>query len=86
MSDPSSEPELILYTTAGCHLCEQAEAILRNELFGFKLRLVDIADSEALATRYGLRIPVVRVGGSDAELGWPFNALALADFLDQNWD
>lgn len=86
MSGTGSEPELILYTTAGCHLCEQAEAVLRNELGGFNLQLVDIADSEELVARYGLRIPVLRVGGSDAELGWPFNAFTVADFLDQYCD
>ena len=43
-----------LYTTAGCHLCEQAEGILRNELTGFDLQLIDIAVSEELVSRYGL--------------------------------
>jgi hypothetical protein len=86
MSDVGSEPELILYTTAGCHLCEQAAVILRTELGGFNLQLVDIADSEALVTRYGARIPVLRISGSDAELGWPFDAFAVADFLDQYCD
>jgi len=86
MNAPVLKPEVILYTTAGCHLCEQAEAILRNELSGFNLRLVDIANSEALVIRYGLLIPVIRVGDSDAELGWPFDAFAVADFLDQYCD
>lgn len=83
MNDAGSEPELIMYTTVGCHLCEQAEAILRNEFGRFNLQLVDIAESEVLVTRYGLRIPVIKIGTADAELGWPFDAITVADFLDR---
>jgi glutaredoxin len=83
MSDCSALA-LTLYTTAGCHLCEQAEAILRNELCGITLQLVDIAESEELVACYGIRIPVVKIDGTDFELGWPFDALKAADFLEQN--
>ncbi len=79
---PGGVPELILYTTAGCHLCEQAEAILRTELGGFELNPVDIADSPKLVERYGVRIPVIRLSGCEAELGWPFTAIDVADYLD----
>ncbi len=84
MTSAGSEPKLLLYTTVGCHLCEQAEAILCNELSGFKLQLIDIAESETLVAHYGMRIPVIKIDNSDAELGWPFDALAVADFLDHH--
>jgi len=66
---------LILYSTSGCHLCEQAEALL--EQLGRELplawRVVDIANDEQLVKRYGIRIPVLRREADDSELGWPFD-------------
>ncbi len=65
---------LILYSTDGCHLCENAERLLRSmpELRRMTLDVVDIADDEALFARYGTTIPVLAASG--AELAWPFNA------------
>lgn len=68
---------VVLYTTAGCHLCEHAEAILDAE--GVAFSPVDIADDAALMQRYGVRIPVLVTAGR--ELGWPFDASALRRFL-----
>ena len=66
-------PEVILYTRAGCHLCEDAEAVLRRVMAeatrsgraAFELRPVDIdADPDPeLARRYGVRVPVVAIDG-----------------------
>jgi hypothetical protein len=81
-----SEPVLYFYTSAGCHLCEAAESLLR-QLFGdnfSKVRPVEISDSDELVERYGIRIPVVAYrteNGEWRELGWPFDAAKLADFL-----
>ncbi len=76
--------ELILYTSVGCHLCEEAERIIEQVLPGYPqltLTHVDIADDAELMDRYGVRIPVVAAGGR--ELGWPFDETALRRFLDQ---
>jgi glutaredoxin len=56
-----------LYTRTGCHLCEEAERVLRHEqpAVGFRLELVDIDHDPALASRYGARVPVVAVDGED---------------------
>ena len=56
-----------LYTRAGCHLCEEAERVLRQEqpAAGFRLELVDIDRDPELARRYGVRVPVVAVDGED---------------------
>jgi glutaredoxin len=56
-----------LYTRTGCHLCEEAERVLRQEqpAAGFGLELVDIDRDPALARRYGVRVPVVAVDGED---------------------
>ncbi|MGI9322776.1 MAG: glutaredoxin family protein [Pseudomonadales bacterium] len=73
-----------LYTTVGCHLCDQALAML-NGLAATDLPLdiecVDIADSAPLMADYGERIPVIRVEGRDDELGWPFGMDELKTFL-----
>jgi glutaredoxin len=47
-----------LYTRTGCHLCEEAERVLRQEqpAAGFGLELVDIDRDPALARRYGVRL------------------------------
>jgi len=75
---------LILYTSVGCHLCEQAAELLaaaRLDEAGWQLQSVEIADSEALVARYGIRIPVVQHAASGAELNWPFDAAELEQWL-----
>jgi thiol-disulfide isomerase/thioredoxin len=73
-SDQSGDVVLILYTTAGCHLCEQAAAMLEylQGMHEFSVEALDIASDEALVDQYGIRIPVVRRQGQDKEIGWPF--------------
>lgn len=77
---------LTLFTTAGCHLCDKALALLEPWISnhpsqqGITLALVDIAEDELLMARYGVRIPVV-ASPDGAELGWPFTAEELADWL-----
>ncbi len=54
-----------LYTREGCHLCEDAWAVLeqaRRE-HRFALEVVDVDSDASLAERYGLEIPVVEVNG-----------------------
>ena len=74
---------LYLYTTSGCHLCEQAEQLAHPilALLDYELEKVEIADSDELMDRYGIRIPVMRCEGSDQELGWPFDQDQLFAFL-----
>lgn len=73
-----------LYTTTGCHLCEAALALLqRAQAVGLDIRIceVEIADSECLMNRYGLRIPVVARDHHSDELGWPFDYDELLHYL-----
>ncbi len=86
--------ELLLYTTVGCHLCEQAEQLLApvlqylgsdiegNEPKRIVLRKVEIADDVGLIADYGVRIPVIRIDGTDRELGWPFDQAQAFEFLN----
>jgi hypothetical protein len=75
----TSERELLLYHTAGCHLCELALEIVAPlcARSGWRLRLLDIADDEVLYERYGVRIPVLRDPKRELELGWPFDEAAV---------
>ncbi|MDX1319409.1 MAG: glutaredoxin family protein [Oceanospirillum sp.] len=74
---------LNLYTTLGCHLCEQALAIVHPLVAekGIELKLVEISESEALVEQYGIRIPVIRLEGREEELGWPFDQAAAEEYL-----
>lgn len=57
--------EVVLYTRAGCHLCEEAEAVVLHVArhAGATVRLVDIDDDPVLVDRYTVRVPVVAVDG-----------------------
>ncbi|MEZ5491865.1 MAG: glutaredoxin family protein [Gammaproteobacteria bacterium] len=74
---------LIVYSTAGCHLCEQAEALLCQLALETPLdwQTVDIATDAELVERYGVRIPVLVWQGSTIELGWPFDLQQLRHFI-----
>jgi glutaredoxin len=58
-------PHVTLYTRAGCHLCEAAEAVLRAEQarHPFTLEAVDVDQDPELTRRYGVRVPVVALDG-----------------------
>lgn len=74
---------LILYGTTGCHLCDEAETLLRKaeKARALDWRYVDIALDAALVQRYGLRIPVL-VTADGRELGWPFSLLDVLALLE----
>lgn len=67
---------LILLGTRGCHLCDQAEALLVRAAAARRLdwRYRDIALDDALVSRYGESIPVLLLPDG-AELRWPFSLL-----------
>jgi glutaredoxin len=73
---------LVLLSTDHCTLCERAFELLASmpELRGVRLDVVDVADDEALLERYGERVPVLVAGGRT--LAWPFDAAAVAAWLD----
>ena len=74
---------LTIYSTAGCHLCEQAEKVLMDVAphltFTVEVEVIDIAESDELIDRYGHRIPVFIINGQ--QLAWPFDQQQLRDFL-----
>ena len=76
----SSKLCLRLYTTLGCHLCEQAENMISSQP-GIIVQRVEIADDTQLLARYGLRIPVLSRPDTGQELDWPFDAKAIISLI-----
>ena len=73
---------LILYSTVGCHLCEQALELISPSIQGqYQITEVDISDSDALVERYGTRIPVILREDTGSEIGWPFDLQQFIAFL-----
>ncbi|KLV03771.1 hypothetical protein ABT56_17510 [Photobacterium aquae] len=80
---------ITLYSTTGCHLCEQAYSLLVRAGVAENIKVVDIAFDDALFSRYGTTIPVLSLQSSNSEqhspeLGWPFDAELLASWLKDN--
>ncbi|MGR5149693.1 glutaredoxin family protein [Photobacterium alginatilyticum] len=77
---------ITLYSTQGCHLCEQAYSLLIDAGVQEHVQVVDIAFDDVLFSRYGVTIPVLSIQHPDSisELGWPFDAAELAVWLNNN--
>lgn len=71
-----------LYGTEFCHLCEEAEAVLRQ--VQIEAEYIDIAGEDSLLEKYGSRIPVLLRMDTGEELGWPFDAVAVTRLLGLN--
>lgn len=73
---------IILYTTAGCHLCDLAEELLQQTALNYPLTItpIEIADDDQLVEDYAIRIPVLRKQSGE-ELGWPFNLADIETFI-----
>jgi hypothetical protein len=76
--------KLFLFHTAGCHLCELAQAELNSvpESYNLNIELCDIAESEQWMQEYDVRIPVIKLEQSKNDLGWPFTATDVIRYLD----
>ncbi|MFY0991557.1 glutaredoxin family protein [Halomonas sp. C05BenzN] len=77
---------LRLYTTLGCHLCTQLEALLVTLCScEYRLERVEISEDDTLVERYGVRIPVL-VDEVGEELDRGFEAPRLAAWLaERGW-
>jgi glutaredoxin len=73
-------PRLVLYGRAGCHLCDDARAVL--ERVGEPFAEVDIETDDALLAAYLERIPVVAVDGEEV-FDFFVDEGALRDRLDR---
>jgi len=76
--------DVILYTTAGCHLCDLANELLVAIPSHYKIEIIptEIGDDDDLVERYGIRIPVVQFADG-SEMGWPFEQVDIETKLTQ---
>ncbi len=85
-------PDLVLYSRAGCHLCDEARELLqallderaRQGLTTPRLDEIDIESDPELERRFFTTIPVVELGDRRVELATSAAKLRrlLADVLD----
>ena len=64
----AGQREVTLYTRPGCHLCEEARAVMAPLLaeFGATLREVNIDEDAVLSERFGWDVPVIFIGARKA--------------------
>lgn len=63
-----------LYSSEGCHLCEQALALFQQVHALNTLTVVDIVEDDKLVELYGISIPVLERIDNEEKLFWPFTA------------
>lgn len=73
-----------LYGKPGCHLCEEARAVVSRvrEQRPFRLEEVDVSLDPVLYRRYGERIPVLALDGEEL-YEFHVDEAALRDRLDR---
>ncbi len=77
-------PQITLYGTSACHLCEDAEKIIRAALpkkFAHQLIVQDITEHDELYNQYQFTIPVLNIQPENIELHWPFTVNQVAELL-----
>ena len=85
----AARPTLTVYRSPACHLCDDAEVLLRDELAEraraglppVTVEHVDISTDPALEARFRRRIPVFAVGDVESEL--ITSARQLREFLER---
>ena len=73
-------PTVVLYSRQGCHLCDDAVAILHAH--GLQPTIVDIDRDAALRAQYNECVPVVTIDGKERFRGH-VNAVLLKRLLDK---
>ena len=58
-------PRLTLYERDGCHLCDEARALVDQLIGPDAYRRVNVDTDDDLVIRYGFRLPVIALDGVD---------------------
>ena len=78
-----------LYSSIGCHLCEQAIDIISSVIDMKSIKVVDIVEDKVsgkdLVALYGLHIPVLTRLADNSELFWPFDTPQIIEFT-KSWN
>ena len=70
---------LLLFGTQGCHLCEQAQALLSQ--LAIPVEIIDIANETQWQTEFAVLIPVLFHSTSKRYINWPFDSKAIFSFI-----
>jgi hypothetical protein len=76
-----------LYSSDGCHLCEQALALTINVIPDHQIKVVDIIDDtsindkQSLVELYGVHIPVLERLSDNRKLFWPFEQSQVVELI-----
>jgi len=75
-----------LYSSEGCHLCEQAMEIIGNVIPDHQISVVDIIDAniegeQNLVELYGVHIPVLERLSDNMKLFWPFEQSQVVELI-----
>lgn len=64
---PAADHQVTLVTRSGCHLCEEAEALLRqlSREVGFGYAEIDVDADPARQAEYSDRVPVILIDGRE---------------------
>jgi hypothetical protein len=89
MTASDARPTLIVYRRPACHLCDDAEMLLRMEveeraargLVTPIIKHIDVSATPDLESRYGARIPVIAV--ADEELAFVTSGSRIRALLDR---
>ncbi len=82
MTGGTGTPRVTLYTRPGCHLCDEARAVVAAVCaeLGEEFAEVDIDRDPELTRRYGEEIPVTLVDGAQHDY-WRVDAVRLTRAL-----
>lgn len=69
----------IFYHTLACHLCDDAEAVLKSS--GLEYSKLDIVEDETLVDQFGEMIPVLLHVPSNQYIAWPFDLQLMTEFI-----
>ncbi len=76
--------KLLLFGTMGCHLCEEADAIVAAcDKKNIVVENIDIAEYEQWQDKYAIHIPVLYHPETEKELGWPFTQIQVQIFINE---
>lgn len=79
------KPTYYLYSSEGCHLCEQALMLLCDVIAKDNIRVIDIVDDQLpgqdLVALYGVKIPVLERLIDNKTLCWPFDKRQIIQFI-----
>ncbi len=76
---------VVLYTRVGCHLCDEAMALLEKhrERFALQITEVDIDNEPNLKARFDLLVPVIGIAGQGGFKGRVNEALLVRQLKAQ---